>query len=136
MSVTAPINITKIDHIQMDVGNLEENIEFYRKVFNFEIKEMGVRATTRWAIIGNSAKIYLCMHENEEATDKPVEGLRITHFGLIVEDFDSVIDRLKAFNVPLFYDDFVEYHSSRSVYFKDPNGYKIEISEFVGGNIE
>lgn len=38
-------------------------------------------------------------------------------------------------NVKLFYNYEVEYHSSRSVYFIDPNNYKLEISEYIGGGI-
>jgi catechol 2,3-dioxygenase-like lactoylglutathione lyase family enzyme len=130
-----PIQIKSIDHIQMTVGDLEENIEFYSKVFGFEIKETGLRAGIRWAIIGNESRIFLCMHEDVEGKGKENEGLKISHFGLIVEDFENVLNRLKEFNVPLFYDHFVEYHSSRSVYFLDPNGYKLEISECIGGGI-
>lgn len=130
-----PIKIKSIDHIQLDVGNLEESIEFYNKVFGFELKEIGLRATTRWAIVGNEANIFLCMHEYEPGIGVPNEGLEITHFGLIVDDFSSTLERLKQFNVKLFYDYEVEYHSSKSIYFLDPNGYKLEISEFVGGGI-
>lgn len=130
------IEILQFDHIQMDVGDLEENISFYKSIFGFEIKEMGVRAMTRWAILGNKQKLYLCMHENPAGKGKKNEGLIITHFGLIVTDFDNVLSTLKARNVPLAYDYAVQYHSSRSVYFFDPNGYKIEISERVGGGID
>lgn len=130
------ITIKKIDHIQLDVGNLEESIEFYKRVFGFEIKEIGVRQTTRWAIIGNESNIFLCMHEYAPGIGIPNEGLEITHFGLIVDDFYNVLEKLREFNVKLFYENPIEYHSSKSVYFLDPNGYKLEISEYEGGGIE
>ncbi|MFS0555030.1 VOC family protein [Brevibacillus sp. 179-C9.3 HS] len=131
-----PIRIKRFDHIQMDVGNLEESIEFYSRVFGFEKKEAGMRTLTRWTIVGNDTGLFLCMHEYAEGVGQENEGLEITHFGLIVEDFENVMDRLKAFGVELFYDDYVHYHSSRSVYFYDPNGYKLEISEHDGGGIQ
>lgn len=131
-----PIRITRFDHIQLDVADLEESIEFYSKVFGFQLKEIGVRALTRWAIIGNDTNLYLCMHEAPEARGIVNEGLEITHFGLIVDDFESTLEKLKDFGVKLFYDYHVEYHSSRSIYFLDPNGYKLEISEFNGGGID
>ena len=131
-----PISIQCFDHIQMSVGNLEESMDFYKRVFSFQLKEIGLRALVRWAIVGNESKLYLCMHEDPEGIGVKNEGLAIAHFGLIVDDFESVSVRLRSHNVQLFYEDYVEYHSSRSVYFLDPNGYKIEISEKVGGGID
>lgn len=131
-----PIKVLRFDHIQMDVADLEESIAFYRDVFGFQLKEVGVRALVRWAIVGTPSRLYLCMHEYREGRGVKNEGLEITHFGLIVEDFPTVLDRLRAHGANLFYDHHVQYRSSRSVYFLDPNGYKIEISERDGGGID
>ena len=47
MIVTTPIiHILDIDHIQLDVANIEESYEFYNRVFGFEIKEVGIRAVS------------------------------------------------------------------------------------------
>ncbi|UBH16592.1 VOC family protein [Macrococcus armenti] len=129
------IEVKLIDHIQLDVGNLEESIDFYERVFNFKLIEIGVRATTRWAIVGNENQIFLCMHEYKEGIGIPNEGLEITHFGFIVDNFNTTLNRLKNLEVQLFYNHTVDYHSSRSIYFLDPNGYKLEISERVGGGL-
>ncbi|WP_025591894.1 VOC family protein [Agrobacterium tumefaciens] len=134
--VEKPINITRFDHIQMDVGNIEESLDFYRRVFGFQVKEIGLRALVRWCIVGNDAKLYLCMHELASGVGVPNKGLKITHFGLLVDDFETVERRLRDFGVPMVYEHPVQYHSSRSIYFFDPNGYKIEISEFNGGGID
>lgn len=137
MSAATPaIEILDIDHIQLDVANIEESYEFYRRVFGFEIKEVGIRAFVRWMIIGVPSRLYLCMHEYAEGRGRKNDGLEITHFGILVRDFDSVRARLHQHGVTLLPDYEVQYHSSRSVYFLDPNGYKIEISEHVGGGIE
>ncbi|WP_106767112.1 VOC family protein [Paenibacillus faecalis] len=129
------IVITKFDHIQLDVADIEESVKFYSDVFGFEVKEVGLRALTRWVIVGNENQLFLCMHEFPEGRGVENEGLEITHFGLIVEEFDEVLNRLKSFNVKLFYEEPVQYHSSRSIYFLDPNGYKLEISEYIGGGL-
>ncbi|MGV2069015.1 VOC family protein [Agrobacterium sp. 22-226-1] len=130
------ISIKCFDHIQMDVANLEESIEFYRRVFGFSLKEVGLRAMVRWAIIGNEAQLYLCLHEFAEGKGVKNEGLEITHFGLVVDNFDAVLETLKLHNVATAYDHAIQYHSSKSIYFFDPNGYKIEISENRGGGID
>lgn len=129
------IEIKCFDHMQMDVANLEESIEFYSNIFGFELTEVGMRASTRWAIIGNKNQLFLCMHEYPEGRGQVNSGLEITHFGLIVDDYSTCRQRLESFNVPLVYSKDVVYHSSRSLYFWDPNGYKIEISEKHGGGL-
>ena len=130
------IHITHFDHIQMDVANLEESMEFYHRVFGFRLVEVGLRAGVRWAIVGNTAGLYLCMHEFAQGRGKSNDGLEITHFGLVVEGFDRADGRLRAAGVPMVYTQSVQYHSSRSLYFFDPNVYKIEISESSGGGLD
>ncbi|MCT8343573.1 VOC family protein [Photorhabdus kleinii] len=130
------IKVTRFDHIQMEVSNLEESIRFYEDVFGFQKKEAGLRRMVRWVIMGNESKLYLCMHEYAGRAGIENTGLEITHVGFIVEDFSSVVQKLKEHGVMLPDGEMIQYHSSRSVYFLDPNGYKIEISEFDGGGID
>lgn len=130
------IRILGVDHIQLDVADIEESLEFYARVFGFEIKEVGIRAFTRWMTIGANKALYLCMHEYAEGRNVKNDGLEITHFGILVEDFDHVLAQLREHKVKLLPDYEVNYHSSRSVYFLDPNNYKVEISEKYGGAIE
>ena len=33
------LNATSIDHVNMKVKNLEQSVEFYKKLFGFEIKQ-------------------------------------------------------------------------------------------------
>ncbi|MCL9800275.1 Metallothiol transferase FosB [compost metagenome] len=130
------IKIVAVDHIQLDVADIEESRDFYARVFGFEVKEVGIRAFTRWMTIGANETLYLCMHEYAEGRGVKNDGLEITHFGILVEDFDRVLTQLRDHGVKLLPDYEVQYHSSRSVYFIDPNGYKVEISEKYGGGIE
>ncbi|WP_322847180.1 VOC family protein [Pseudomonas sp. B33.4] len=130
------IRIVAVDHIQLDVADIEESRDFYARVFGFEVKEVGIRAFTRWMTIGANETLYLCMHEYAEGRGVKNDGLEITHFGILVEDFDRVLTQLRDHGVKLLPDYEVQYHSSRSVYFIDPNGYKVEISEKYGGGIE
>lgn len=130
------IVVSHIDHIQMDVLNLEESISFYRDHFGFSLVEIGMRQLTRWAIVGTESGVFLCMHEYPEGRGQKNAGCEITHFGLVVAEFSTLESRLREAGVRLVYERPVEYHSSRSVYFMDPNGYKIEISEKSGGGLK
>lgn len=135
-SVSPRIRITGVDHVQLDVADIEESQDFYSRVFGFEVKEVGIRAGARWAIIGVEHVLYLCMHEFPEGRNVKNSGLEITHFGILVDDFNSVLVELHGHGVWTLPSHEVQYHSSRSVYFVDPNGYKIEISEKHGGGID
>lgn len=126
------ISVTGVDHINMNVKDLEATKKFYRDVFGFEEKEGGVRGGTRWAIIGAPGRIYLAIYEVGEA-EMAEQPLQINHFGLHVEDFEGVKRQLETAGVR--YDHEADYGASRSIYIIDPNGYEIELSEKRAGGL-
>ena len=65
------LNFNGIDHINMNVKNLEESISFYKKLFGFEVKEKGSFSfkNAPFAIIGNSGIGMLCLYEKKELED-------------------------------------------------------------------
>jgi lactoylglutathione lyase len=126
--------IQGFDHMQMEVRDLEESIEFYRRHFGFEIHQVGVRMARRWAIVGTRGS-FLALHEDKAKATQAAAGIRITHFGLVTGDFLGTRAQLADAGVRLEPDEVIEYEGSRSFYFFDPNGYKIEISEVWGGGL-
>ena len=129
------IQITAIDHINFRVEDLGKSIHFYRKVFGFEEKECGMRNGEPWAIIGKSNVAYFCLYQKPNAK-RCDQGLRINHFGFCVENFDEIEEKLRSMGVKIFYDGPIECKNSRSLYFEDPSGYEIELSENFGGGLE
>jgi catechol 2,3-dioxygenase-like lactoylglutathione lyase family enzyme len=126
------ITVTGVDHINMNVKDLEASKKFYKDAFGFELKEEGFRNGGNWAIIGLPGRIYLALYEVGEA--KLVEqDLQINHFGLHVEDFDALEEHLAGKGVTI--DHKWDYGASRSIYINDPNGYEIELSEKLGGGL-
>jgi catechol 2,3-dioxygenase-like lactoylglutathione lyase family enzyme len=116
-----------MDHLNMNVRNLEESVAFYRELFGFTVRKDQPDYTS--AIIGNDW-IKLCLYESpDEVTDGG-----INHFGFHVENFEAIQDRCKEMGVPLNYG-VVEWPGSRSIYISDPNGYEIELSEVAGGGL-
>ena len=63
------------------------------------------------------------------------ESLRINHFGLALEDFDSAVQRLNELGVEILYGGPVAWPHSRSIYIRDPSGHEIELAEKVGGDL-
>ena len=128
------IGIKRIDHINMRVKNLAQSIEFYRKNFGFEMREDHHDAEEPWAIIGIPNTAYLCLYEHPDK-ERSDEVLRISHFGLAVDEFDAVMDKLKASGTKILYNGPVVWDHSRSIYIEDPSGHEIELSEKIGGGL-
>lgn len=128
------IGIKQIDHINMRVKDLNESIDFYSRLFGFEMKEDRRKEHEPWAIIGLSNVAYLCLYEHP-GKEIPREGLTINHFGLVLTDFDEALAKLEEHGVPILYGGPVDWPKSRSIYIKDPNGHEIELAEYVGGRL-
>ena len=123
------ITLTRVDHINMTVKELDRSTAFYRSLFGFIEKESGTRNGRRWAILGVPERLYLCLYETGE-TAASGAGLRVNHFGFHISDFDAAAAELEARGLET---ESVDYGASRSLYVSDPDGYEIELSERLGG---
>ena len=127
------LKATSMDHVNMNVKNLEDSVNFYQNLFGFEIRKDNNSPNKLDApskIIGNDS-IKLCLYEDPQMSP----GGGIAHFGFHVENFDKIMDKCKELNVEVLYGGPVEFEKSRSVYIKDPSGYDIELSEISGGGL-
>jgi catechol 2,3-dioxygenase-like lactoylglutathione lyase family enzyme len=128
------LNIKGIDHINMNVKNLAKSIEFYEKMFGFEVKESGVSPMSgnKFAIIGESNKAFLAIYEGSEPS-------KLNHIGFNVENFELVLEAIKKHNIRVGdYGDengIVNYPQSKSIYIYDPDENEIELSSKFGGGL-
>lgn len=130
------IQLRGIDHIQMEVRDLEESLTFYRDLFGFTERQRGLRLGKRWVIVGVD-RTFLSLHEDRAKARNASAGIRLTHFGLVTTDFMAARARLAAHGARLDPPEAViEYEGSRSFYFFDPSGHKVEISEVWGGSLD
>jgi catechol 2,3-dioxygenase-like lactoylglutathione lyase family enzyme len=129
------ITVRAIDHINFQVKNLKKTIEFYQTVFGFKVKETGKTDDGPWAIFGSPEAGYFCAYEYPEL-EMPDEGLRISHFGLYVDDFESLVGKLRDLGVDILYGGAVDWGKSNSIYITDPSGWEIELAEQFGGGLD
>ncbi len=122
----------KLDHINLTVANLTESIEWYRKIFGFELVESGIKPEgVRWGIVAINDSM-ICMSEYAERVpankveDKLVH--QIYHFGIRVSDAKKWLLTIQEHKLKLYYGGQVEYPSSKSWYVHDPSGHEIEVS--------
>jgi catechol 2,3-dioxygenase-like lactoylglutathione lyase family enzyme len=121
------IKARSIDHVNMNVKDLEESVDFYKNLFGFELKKDQPDQNSQ--IIGNDS-IKLCLYESPD----PISKCGFNHYGFFVENFDEVVELCERANVEMTYG-VVQWEKSRSVYILDPNGYEIELSEIEGGGL-
>lgn len=136
------IDFVCADHINMYVKSIEDSIDFYHRVFGTdgEIKESGERRGIKWVIIGIPHKFYFCLYEQKDKEYDP-DAMHINHIGFYVSDFDETVRRIESLEIPIEYKGKpITWHtrngSSRSLYINDPNGYKIEFAEKLGGGLD
>ncbi len=133
------IEVIGIDHINLSVRDLARSIAFYTETFGLELKEDGRSRDRPFVIVGRPGVAYLALHESEDAG--PARHPAINHWGFVVGDLDTVLDRLEAEGVKVqFTGDYprgvIEYPRSRSVYVEDPDGHQIELAEVFGGGLD
>ena len=118
-----------IDHLNLEVANMDETFRFYSDLFGFEIRKEQPEQNSK--IIGND-DVKLCLYEIDGFKYKK-SGFH--HFGLYVENFEEAVDKCKELGIEIYYGGPVEWENSTSIYILDPNGYEIELTKVSGGGI-
>tara|TARA_B100001971_G_scaffold215185_1_gene259392 strand:+ start:76304 stop:76705 length:402 start_codon:yes stop_codon:yes gene_type:complete len=132
------LNFKGIDHINMNVKNLEESISFYQRIFGFELKESGISAMSEssYAIIGKSNAGMLCLYEKKNLKEN--DKSHIAHIGFNIKFFDGILSWLIEQGAKIVHynsSGIIEYPNSKSIYIKDPSGYEIELTSSFAGKL-
>ena len=146
--------INGIDHVGIAVRNLDETIGFYSKVFGFKLLQfydftsnpddahgMGLeKCTVKTAFLGipGGGKIELFKFKNLDekvASDCPMNSLGKVHFAFNVTNIEEVKEKAESYSAEFLYDiavDDMANEQGKWVYFKDPNGIVVELTEILG----
>tara|TARA_R110000868_G_scaffold132380_3_gene343216 strand:+ start:38904 stop:39281 length:378 start_codon:yes stop_codon:yes gene_type:complete len=123
----------RIDHINFNVSNLQNSVNFYSKIFGLSEKESGISKASGkpYKIIGHPDKFYLCLYES----NSQVKQQGLNHFGIHVEDFAGIVQKLHDEKVEILYGGITEWENSKSAYINGPDQEEIEITQFFGGKL-
>ncbi len=124
------LRVTGIDHVNLNVRNLQETAEFYQRLFGFHVKKREYEQNG--LIIGNDT-ISLCLYEHPELNVS--DNVGFNHFGFHIDNFSEILTICQQMGVEVLYGGPIEWEQSRSIYIKDPNGYTIELSEVWSGGL-
>lgn len=122
------IQINAVDHLNMNVTNLNETITFYQDVFGFSIYEQEDYKGAPYAIIGKKDSLFLCLYEEKGFKASKHD---ISHIGFNIKNFDEIEEVLKKNKVTIKSQ--FDYPKSKSIYINDPSGREIELTSHFGG---
>ena len=127
------MNTFLFNHIALSVKDVDTSISFYQKVFQFkEIKNTASESKTRWLSIGEGKQLHLIPRPNAE-----IKINKAVHFALTTTDIAAFVMLLNELKVE--YSDwkdtpnkgYIRNDGILQVYFKDPDGYWIEVNNDV-----
>lgn len=127
-----PIQLLQVDHIAMNVADLDRSEKFYSEVLGFKATSRSSTGGKNRHIEIEAGNICLALFETSDLDlQSAIETLtRQGYFHLAFEveldRFESVVESLKKMNVTL--DGKPRNHGGGpSIYFFDPDGYQIEL---------
>jgi lactoylglutathione lyase len=102
-----------INHVALEVGDLDEALTWYGRLFEFELRG---RAGARMAFIDIGDQFIALAAGRTQPPDEA------RHFGLVVDDKEAVRERLRGAGVPV--------QASGSLDFTDPWGNHVQVVSY------
>ena len=103
-----------INHVALEVGDLDEALEFYGRWLDFEL-----RGRVRGMAFLDAGDQFLALAEGRTQPTRPDDG---RHFGLVVDDRDAVRAALAAAGI--------EPEPGRGLQVRDPWGNVVEVVDY------
>ena len=112
MAESARARVVGLNHVALEVGDIEEALAFYRSLFEFELRSRS--DTMAFIDLGDQ---FIALQQGRK---QPADDGR--HFGLVVDDKEVARSALEAAGVALLDGPFLD--------FRDPWGNRIEIVSY------
>jgi catechol-2,3-dioxygenase len=105
-------HLVGVNHIALEVGDIDEALAFYERIFTFKLRGRGQQA----AFIDMGDQFIALMQGRSQSADDQ------RHFGLVVDDRSRVRELAKAAGATMLEDGFLD--------FLDPWGNRIQVVEY------
>ncbi len=116
------IVIEDVDHIGITVSNLDQAIDFYSDLFDFEVVERMSNSPQAFIKIGD---IIIGLYEQEGYKNQDDTRNHIS-FYVDEEDFDDAVEEIQERDIPIVFGP-ENLRKGQSVVFLDPDGNQIEL---------
>jgi catechol 2,3-dioxygenase-like lactoylglutathione lyase family enzyme len=121
-----------IEHVNITVSSLQKSIDFYSKLFGFELRWRSPAddPDQAGAHVGDD-RSYIAMFEAPHAgrADADYDRVGLNHFGLVVQDLARYRSRLRDMGIEPHLER--DYDPGRRLYFYDPDGIEVELVEYA-----
>jgi catechol 2,3-dioxygenase-like lactoylglutathione lyase family enzyme len=126
-------------HVGLNVTDLDRSLDFYRKVFGFEVTAEGQDDDRRWAFLSRDGQLLVTLWQQSKGTfrtDTP--GLH--HLAFQVEtlvDVNTAAEVVRGLGAEFAHDGVVphsENGTSGGIFFRDPDGVRLEIYAPAGAD--
>jgi catechol 2,3-dioxygenase-like lactoylglutathione lyase family enzyme len=129
ISKASGINKTRVHHLDFDTINLDQSVDFYKKILNLNLRERkdGV------AVMETPSNQCVVLHQVNELSDVTTTTYRGRHFAFHVtnENFHAIVEKLHRAGIEER-DEHGEREGRRpgqlGTYFKEPSGFRLQIT--------
>jgi glyoxylase I family protein len=136
-----PIKVTELDHIVLNVKDVDRALDFYANVLGLKIERLDEFRAGKigFPSVRINEHTIIDLARPKEGGGAPANGenpqRNLNHFCLVVEkeDFSGIVDYLKGHNVAILTGPISRWGArgrATSVYFHDPDGNEIEIRAY------
>ncbi|OAV45480.1 VOC family protein [Lewinella sp. 4G2] len=119
------------DHFAINVDDVDESVRFYQKVLDLQEIEDGTgKDHIRWLSLGNGMSLHVI--ESDRSQVRTQKGV---HLSVSVLEFDAFVKHLREIGLQFFSWQGVPMQTNdrpdgvRQVYFKDLDGYWVEVND-------
>jgi len=132
MSMFNPLNL-KIDHVHLNISNLEKSLQFYRSILGFSIARKNHKTALLSTDDNNSESFLVALSESDEeglSTARNRQKAGMYHFAILLpgRKFLSLFLRhLREKLDPEYYGGMADHGVSESIYIHDPDFNGIEV---------
>ena len=121
-----------LEHINMTVADLDRSIDFYSRLLGWKVRWRGETSSGMPAAHIGDDRCYFALFEAKDATPAPTQKsydfVGLNHFGLVVDDLDSIKLLLDELGIKSTSEQ--TYDPGRHLYFHDPDGVEIELVQY------
>ncbi|MHC4493490.1 MAG: VOC family protein [Planctomycetota bacterium] len=128
------MKVKHLDHLNLTVRDFAETVDWYRRVFGFEVVQEATDDGVRWGVI-RSGEAMLCIYEHPEFefedgyTRRDRGQHSVKHFALRITDRKEWEETASRQRLEFGYGGgAVRWPHSTAWYVRDPTGYEIEVA--------
>ena len=126
----------QLEHLNLVVTDIDRSLGFYRALFpHWRIRDRGhgewYGKPRTWVHFGDDYQ-YLVFSDHGEGDNRALEGHQVglAHFAFTTHHLDGAVERLRLAGFSPSHDGNEEPHR-RNVYYIDPDGFEIELVQYL-----